>query len=323
MRGSWGLEYGSPWGRLPGGNTQTLAVMSCNVPFAGGDSRVLTACTARGSAALFEDLSGMFQFFDPEDENVYVLWPRSYTLNELRENYNGLALFSGRMHFPLSDLKQNPALSAKDGWIYPVEVRDNQRAYIRGSQKSIEGCCPSVHPAFKQWRALADSYFTHMQFNGETMRMASHPFNYSVHHNKMYDETTLEYTTYISIDNAMTKAVKRYTANLIYSHTDAREQSVPGNTIKIGRRQNSYSSPGTAVAVPIYGHYVLANHWYLGDVGGARGIARADGLSPAEQEMADSLFPPTVWQQKMDDIISVQNLSSSLLLSAQQRLSAA
>ena len=71
----------------------------------------------------------------------------------------------------------------------------------------------------------------------------------------------------------------------------------------------------------IGGHTSLVNNFYEIS-GGALGIVKVPGLPAAEAARADSLFPPSIRQQKETDISAVRQLSAEQKLSAERELSA-
>lgn len=188
---------------------------------------------------------------------------------------------------------------------------------------NLQKIFPSIHTSYRQFRALADFYYTHMQSGGDICRFASSPFDYHTKHVEEKDSCTLEYSSLVSVNNEMTKVLKKVTSHVVNTHTrtTASEMEDRNNTVLIQRRQGTVNEQ-SGEGLTLHGNITLFNNLYNPDIGG-QGITKVEGLPAGEAALADSLFPPSIWQQKMDDIISVQNLSSSLLLSAQQRLSAA
>ena len=217
-RGSLGLEWGSGFGRMPCGNAQTLATMSADCLFAGGDHRMLSAASARGSDEFLSDLIGMFLFFDPEDPSLSGVstWAREFETWELATGRAPYLRLSQRMNFPVSALMQNRNLSARDCWIKAPGVYDKQDLKINSrTSESIAELFPSVRPVYQQFQALADFYYTHMQSAGDTCRFASAPFNYEIPHKQLVDEYYIDCAVTTSADIGTGKVRQKVTASLL------------------------------------------------------------------------------------------------------------
>ena len=217
-RGSLGLEWGSGFGRMPCGNAQTLATMSADCLFAGGDHRMLSAASARGSDEFLSDLIGMFLFFDPEDPSLSGVstWAREFETWELAAGNAPYLRFSQRMNFPVSELMQTRNLSAKDCWIKAPGVYDFQELKINGQTgQDIDLLFPAVRPVYQQFQALADFYYTHMQSAGDICRFASAPFNYEIPHKQLVDEYYIDCAVTTSADIGTGKVRQKVTASLL------------------------------------------------------------------------------------------------------------
>ena len=160
-----------------------------------------------------------------------------------------------------------------------------------------------------------------MQSGGDICRFASSPFNYHTEHVEEKDSCVLSYGSLISVNNDMTKVLKKVTSHVVNTHTRniAAEMEDKNNTVLIRRRQGIVDEQ-SGDGLTIHGNITLHNGFYNPDIGG-QGITKVEGLPAGEAALADSLFPPSIWQQKMDDIDGVRQLSAQQILSAQQQLS--
>lgn len=320
-RGSLGLEWGSGFGRMPCGNVQTLATMSADCLFAGGDHRMLSAASARGSDEFLADISGVFHFFDPEDESLTGgSWAREFETWELATGRAPYLRLSQRMNFPVSALMQNRNLSARDCWINAPGVYDRQDLKINSrTGEDIAELFPSVRPVYQQFQALADFYYTHMQHNGDICRFASAPFNFDIPHNETTDECYIECAVTVSVDVAGGKLHTKVQADPP-RFTSRYEPVNVHNGLCVGRRQYDIQWWQGDASFTLGGSYSLANNFF--DIDKYGNVVKLPGLPAAEAARADSLFPPSIRQQKENDISAVRRLSAEQKLSAEQQLSA-
>lgn len=319
-RGSLGLEWGSGFGRTPCGNVQTLATMSADCLFAGGDHRMLSAASARGSDEFLSDITGAFYFFDPDDPSLEGgSWAREFETWELATGRAPYLRLSQRMNFPVSALMQNRNLSAKDCWIKAPGVYDRQDLKINSrTAEDIAELFPSVRPVYRQFQALADFYYTHMQSEGDICRFASAPFNFSVPHNEFTDEYYIDCAVTVSVDLTAKKVYRKVQADLL-PFTEEKSGGSVHNGLSVGRSQYDIRQWQGDSAFVMGAHTELANDFYVLTYEG--GIEKIPGLPAAEAARADSLFPPSIQQQKDDDIDKVRQLSAQQKISAEQQLS--
>lgn len=320
-RGSLGLEYGGGFGRMPCGNVQTLATMSADCLFAGGDHRMLSAASARGSDEFLADISGVFRFFDPEDESLTGGgWAREFDTWELATGRAPYLRLSQRMNFPVSALMQNRNLSARDCWIKAPGVYDKQDLKINSrTAESIAELFPSIRPVYQQFQALADFYYTHMQHNGDICRFASAPFNFDIPHREFTDECYIECVVMVSVDVSSGKMLTKVRADQPIFSSNYTFMNVH-NGLCVGRRQYDIQRWQGDASLVLGGSYRLANNFFDIDYDG--NVVKLPGLPAAEAARADSLFPPSIRQQKENDISAVRQLSAEQKLSAEQQLSA-